>query len=286
MTIDIAAAEQFVHANARLVDRHRLATLLHGAPAGPVLEALRQYRNADGGFGHALEPDVRCPESQPAAVLHGLEILAGVDALDDPMVTDAAHWLAEVAEPDGGVTSVLPSAVGHPRAPWMEPAGGSGFLTYAIAARLWQAGIDHPWLKGATDWCWRELENADEVDGYTIKFALDFLDAVPDPRRAAAAVDRLRPHLGADGTVRVEGGTADERITPVDLSERPGAPSRALFTAEQIERDLDRLESEQQDDGGWDFDFLHWSPGQAVEWRGAITLHSLHTLQANGRLAP
>jgi len=94
MPIDINAAERFVHADARLLDRHGLAALLHGAPVAPVLDALRAYRNPDGGFGHALEPDVRAPESEPAAVLHALEVLAGIDALDDPMVADAAAWIA------------------------------------------------------------------------------------------------------------------------------------------------------------------------------------------------
>src|SRR5215207_7498837 len=97
MSVNITAAERFVLANARLLDRHRLAVLVGGAPVAPVLDALRAYRNPDGGFGHALEPDVRAPESEPAAVLHALEVLAGIDALDDPMVTDAAAWIATTA---------------------------------------------------------------------------------------------------------------------------------------------------------------------------------------------
>jgi hypothetical protein len=151
--IDLDAAEQFVHANARLIDRHRLAVLLHGAPAGPVLDALRAYRTPDGGFGHALEPDVRCPGSQPSAVLQALEILAGLGELDDPLVGEIGDWLTAITNPDGGVPTVLPSAEGHPRAPWMVPAPESGFLTYALAAKLWQAGSSHPWLEAATGWC-------------------------------------------------------------------------------------------------------------------------------------
>src|SRR5919107_4916753 len=100
MPTDVAAAERFVHANARLLDRHRLAVLLHGAPVAPVLAALRAYRNPDGGFGHALEPDVRSPESEPTCTHHALHVLAQIDALDDPMVADAAAWVATIAEPD------------------------------------------------------------------------------------------------------------------------------------------------------------------------------------------
>ena len=43
-----------------------------------VLATLRAYRNRDGGFGHALEPDVRAPESEPASTLHGLEVLGEI----------------------------------------------------------------------------------------------------------------------------------------------------------------------------------------------------------------
>lgn len=284
-TTDIEAARTFIHANGRLVDRHRLATLLDGDGTEPLLAALRAYRNPDGGFGHALEPDVRCPGSQPAATLQALEILVEAGATGDPMVAGAADWVASVAEPDGGVTTTLPSARGYPRAPWMEPSTGSGFLTYALAGRLWQAGSETRWLDGATAWCWDQLEGEEEVGGYTVKFAVDFLDAVPDPSRAAAALQRLRPALDADGCVAVPGGTENERLTPLDFSPSPGLLSRALFTDDQIDADLDRLQAGQHEDGGWTVDYLQWSPGQALEWRGIATVHALAVLRANGRLA-
>ena len=286
MPLNIAAAEQYVHANARLLERHRLAVLLGGASAAPVVDALRAYRNPDGGFGHALEPDVRDPGSQPAATLHALWILTEVGATDDPMVAGAGAWVAAIAEPDGGVPMVLPSAAGHPRAPWMQPSSGGSFLTYALAGALWAAGADEPWLHDGTAWCWAALERSEHLSANGVRFALDFLNAVPDEERARAAIERLRTRLGPDGSIPVEGGIEDERITPLDLSERPGTRSRDLFTDDQIEADLDRLEHGQQEDGGWKFDFLAWSPGQEVEWRGAVTVLALRTLHAHGRVAP
>jgi hypothetical protein len=284
MPVDLASAERFVLANARLLDRHRLAVLLHGAPVAPVLDALRAYRNPDGGFGHALEPDVRAPQSEPAATLHGLEVLAGIGALGDPMVADAAAWVATIADRDGGVPFVLPTAAAHPHAPWMVPSDGGSHLTFALAAVLWEAGSGEPWLRRATEWCWAKLERPDELSAYTVKFSLDFLDHVPDAARAGAAIEQLRSRIGADGSIPVPGGTENERLSPLTLSQRPGARSRALFTGDQIEADLDRLQQRQQDDGGWTFDWLAWSPGQSVEWRGAVTLRALATLGAHGRI--
>jgi|SRR5829696_1422224 len=284
MPIDIAAAERFVLAAARLLDRHRLAVLLHRAPREPVLAALRAYRNPDGGFGHALEPDVRSPDSEPAAVLHALGVLAEIDALDDPMVAAAAGWIGAIAAPDGGVPFVMPTAAAHPHAPWMTPSDGGSHLTFALAGVLWQAGADDPWLERATEWCWARLGSTEQLSAYTVKFALQFLDRVPDAERATPAIAALRDRIGPDGTLAVPGGTADERLTPLDLSDRPGRRSRALFTEAQIQAELDRVEAGQRDDGGWAFDWLQWSPGQVVEWRGAVTVHALATLAAHDRI--
>lgn len=57
-------AREFVYANARLLDRRRFEYHFEQGKAHPVLDALRAYQNSDGGFGSALEPDIRTPCSQ------------------------------------------------------------------------------------------------------------------------------------------------------------------------------------------------------------------------------
>jgi hypothetical protein len=168
----------------------------------------------------------------------------------------------------------------------MAPTDGGSFLTFAIAARLWDAGSSEPWLGRATDWCWSKLESSGELSAYWLKFSLDFLDHVPDQARASATIDRLRSQLGTDGSIRVPGGTENERLTPLVLSPRPECRSRALFTDDQVDIDLDLLEREQQVDGGWTFDWFAWSPGQSVEWRGILTVRALATLATHGRIRP
>ena len=44
-----ARARDFVLCNARLIDRHLFACLFEGASNEPVRDALRAYRNLDGG---------------------------------------------------------------------------------------------------------------------------------------------------------------------------------------------------------------------------------------------
>jgi hypothetical protein len=283
MAIDVPAAERFIYSSARLLDRHRAAVLLHDAPTGPALTALAAYRNPDSGYGHALEPDARGPDSETTATLHALEVLEELGGLDSPLA-DVSAWVASVAEPDGGVPFVLPTAAPYPLAPWMVADGGS-HVTFGLAALLTAAGTGSDWLAAASDWCWRQLERAAHLQGYWLKFALDFLDRTPEEARAVEVIETLRPLLRPDGSVPVGGGTADEKITALTLSPRPNGRSRALFTDEQISVGLDKLEAGQQDDGGWTFDWAAWAPAQASEWRGLVTLRALQLLRAHGRLA-
>lgn len=282
--IDIDAARRFLHTSARVLELHRAAFLLDDASPGPVVDSLRAYRNDDGGFGHALEPDLRDPNSQVSATMSALEVLAEVGAADSEMVTGALRWLESVANPDGGLAHVLPTASDYPAAPWMRPSADSSFLTYPTCAYLHRLEVRGDWLDRATEWCWQSLESAIEPPAYTICFGMIFLDVGPDRARAEDVVKRLAPRLRPDGTMPVEGGIEGEHVSPVEFSPEPGGPSRTMFTDEQISTDLDHLEGRQLDDGGWDFDFLHWSPAQSVEWRGLSTLRALRVLRANGRL--
>ena len=71
---ELEQARQFILGNARLLDRKRFAFRFEGGSAKDVVAALRPYQNVDGGFGHALEPDLRCAASQPVPTELALEI--------------------------------------------------------------------------------------------------------------------------------------------------------------------------------------------------------------------
>src|SRR6476661_7342473 len=95
------AHRTFVAANARVLDRRRFERLVDGGEAGPVRDAVAAYANPDGGLGHGLEPDGRCPGSQSAAVVMGLRVLHEADAWDDELIAGILRWLVAV-EPDEG----------------------------------------------------------------------------------------------------------------------------------------------------------------------------------------
>jgi hypothetical protein len=84
-TPDVDAAARFLAANARVLDRRRFERLFSGGDARPVRDAVAAFRNSDGGFGHALEPDGRTPASQPAAVAMALGTLDESEAWDEEL---------------------------------------------------------------------------------------------------------------------------------------------------------------------------------------------------------
>lgn len=283
MPIQFSAAETFIWSTARLVDRHRYSLLFEHGSAEAVVQALAGYRNPDGGFGHALEPDLRCPSSQPASTLYALEMLNEAGAADSELARGARAWIASIAAPDGGIPMVLPGFEAYPHSPWMAPESGS-FLTFALAAALHAGGIDgDEWLAQATEWCWRAIEMKQRPAGYWLAFACRFLDAVPDDVRARAAIASLGS-LVDPSSLAPAGGAEGEALRPLDISPRPGSRSRLLLSDEQIKAHLDAVEAEQQDDGGWMFDWLAWSPAQTTDWRGTVTIRALTWLRDNGRL--
>src|ERR671936_71985 len=103
---DFEAAAAFLAANARVLDRRRFQRMFGDGPAGPVRDAVAAYRNEDGGFGHALEPDCRAPGSQAGTVEMALRIMDEADAWDDALVLGACDWLARVAPAEGGAAFV------------------------------------------------------------------------------------------------------------------------------------------------------------------------------------
>jgi len=106
---DFEQAGQFVAATARVLDRRRFGRLFGPDGPGPVRDAVAAYRNPDGGFGHALEPDGRCPGSQPLAIALALATLDEAGAWDGELAQGALGWLELHAPAAGGVVEADPS---------------------------------------------------------------------------------------------------------------------------------------------------------------------------------
>jgi hypothetical protein len=283
-TPDFDAAADFLAGHARVLDRRMFQRLFSGGAAEPVRDAVAAYRNADGGFGHALEPDCRSAASQPAAVEMAMRIMDLADAWDERLVRDAIDWLATIAPAEGGAAFVQPSVAEGPHAPWWVPAEGASLIqTGQIAAMLYAHEIAHPWLDGATRVMWSGIEALTSPNGYEMFGVLAFLEHVPDRKRAQDAFDRVGPLLLSSGLVALDPAAEGETFGPLDFAPLPGSIARRLFDAPTVDAHLDHLAGAQRDDGGWMFNWPSWSPAAEADWRGFITVDALRVLRANGR---
>jgi hypothetical protein len=288
---DFDAAATFVAANARVIDRRRFERMFGGGAAGPVRDAVAAYRNQDGGFGQALEPDSRAPGSQPLAVEMALRIMDEADAWDDALVLAACDWLAAVAPAEGGAAGVEPSMAGWPHAPWWVPEEGhpaSVIATGLIAGTLHARGVSHPWLDRATEVMWTRIgglhggEEGSVSAEYEMIGVLRFLQHVPDRDRAREEFGRVGPLILERKLVALDPEAPGEVHGPLDFAPEPGSLARALFDDATIKAHLDHLARAQRDDGGWMFNWLAWSPAAEREWRGFLTVDALRVLRANG----
>jgi hypothetical protein len=286
MTVDLQAAQDFVHRHARLLERHRLAHLLGDAGPEPVVQTLRAYRNPDKGFGNAIEPDMRAPDSQPVGAHTALEILSEIGADEPDLSHGAADWLTTITRDDGGIPFCLPSALAYPRNPIWQPADASSLIqTAANAAALHALGVEHAWLDTADEYLWGRIEQLDLATadanvgaGYDVRFAITFLNSTPDEARANAALDAMAPHLHRFVPHEPTGGDVQ---TPLDIAPRPDSRARRLYRQDEIDAHLDAREQAQRLDGGWMFGWDEWNPTATAEWRGVLTIDALNLLRAN-----
>ena len=285
-TPDFDAAAEFVAARARVLDRRVFQRLFQGGAPDQVRDAVAAYRNDDGGFGHALEPDLRAAASQPAAVEMALRIMDAAGAWDEQLVRDAIDWLVTVAPAEGGATFVLPTLSQGPHAPWWVPAEGnpvSLIQTGQIAGVLYARGFNHPWLDSATEVMWRGIDQLTEPMAYEMFGVLEFLQHVPDRARAADALKRVGPLLFDRGLVALDPDAAGETHSPLAFAPMPDSIARSLFDEATIDAHLDHLAGAQLADGGWMFNWPAWSPAAEADWRGFLTVDALRVLRANGR---
>jgi hypothetical protein len=286
-TPDFSAAAAFVAANARVLDRRRFQRLFEDGPAAPVRDAVAAYRNDDGGFGHALEPDCRAPGSQPAAVAMALHIMDETGAWDEDLVRGACDWLAAVAPAEGGAAFVEAALAGWAHAPWWVPEEGhpaSLVATGMIAGTLHARGVSHPWLDGATEVMWNRIAKMDEPGAYEMFGVLAFLQHVPDRGRAREVFGRVGPLILERNLVALDPEAPGEVHGVLSFAPEPDSLARALFDDATIQAHLDHLVQGQKDDGGWTFNWPAWSPAAELDWRGFLTVDALRALRANGRL--
>ena len=278
-------AREFILANSRLLEQRAFAALFEGAPTQGVVDALRGYQNDDGGFGHGLEPDKRCPASLPIDVEIAFEDLVAVHARDTEMIRRACGYLSSVATPEGAVPLAFSVIEAYPHSEeWADwTYAPSVFPTASLVGFLHALDVEHPWRDKAEAWCWATIESGLPDDAHAVLRVAVFLAHVPDQGRAKRYYPAVVEHLPKAQWYRASADDPTYGVTPLSFAPAPDSPWRRLFDDDVIAGHLDRLEADQQADGGWAITWEPPSPAAVLEYRGVQTLWALRVLRAYGR---
>jgi hypothetical protein len=276
-------AVQFVWTNARLLERRVFEHAFFGGSANDVVRALRAYQNDDGGFGHALEPDLRAPDSQPLFAEFGLRTLYESRIQDAALASDVCRYLAQHADLKHGIATITESSRHYPRAEhWNYPQSEQpsfSRLTGLVGLLNWQ-GIQDAWLDNAVDVCLQHIGSEKYEDSHTILTAFCLLESLPQTDAIRELYNKLAEELMKAHFFRLDAAAQGYGLTPLDFAPVSDAYCRPIFSDAVIEEHLKALASEQDEDGGCP---IQWQPPSELaklEWRAYRTVKSLITLQS------
>ncbi len=288
----LEAARTFMSKEARPLDLALWRLAFEGGEGAAVIAALAPFQNADGGFGHGLEPDLATPASSGIATSVGLRHLrrAGAPA-DHPMVRAALGWTA--ANIADGVWTIIDAHVDDgPHAPWWnyDAELADRWLAFQFnptaeilaALYVFRAAAPEGLIEAAEARMRRTTVQTEVITG-----AYDLRCAVVLAETDSAPAD-LREGLSALLLRSVEAhDAADEHAPALDLAPTPGSWLAGVLAA-QIEPAAATLIEGQQDDGGWlpfwDWAFVDeaaWAKAKQA-WRGTLTRLAVESLAAHG----
>jgi hypothetical protein len=298
-------ASQFLMTQARPLERALFEYHFEGATVDSALSELAHFQNEDGGFGRALEADLRTPSSSALATGIGLRMLRELKcSVDHPMVHKAVAYLITTYDDKAQVwQAVSPDTNSFPHAPWWHDEEGSLerlFDGFRIIPRALIVGSLHHFsalvpmnlLDDITEDTVRYIETVKVLGsggGSDLRYAISMTEAENLPQHYAARLKtRIQEAIPA-AVVRDPIKWGSYGATPLRIVPSPKSIGAGLIQ-DELQMHLDYQITHQTPEGTWDPD---WSWGDSypeaweqakLEWRGQRTLETLTILHAFGRI--
>lgn len=292
-----ARAKQFLNTDARRLERAMFHYEFESGDATDVFTELKKFQNQDGGFGHGLEPDLRCKESSALATTVALQYLSNVQSNQkNEMIDDCFRFFANTYKNEGNGWEIIPPEADHaPRAIWWNYSGiapnwgnpNAEILSYLYTYPQFLTKELSDLQQHLTHYAINYLHNDCDISEMHEMFCFIRLFKVIPADLRSRSIDRLEQFI--DNCVVKN---PEERngycAVPLQIVDSPESRYYEKY-ADVIPYDLDRLIESQAEDGSWE---SNWTWGRYEEdwqqakreWKGCITLRNLRTLKLFNRI--
>ena len=265
-----------------------------------VVEALQSFQNDDGGFGNAIEPDLRAPESSAFGTSVAFQVMRECDmSRFGEMPGNAIEYLLNTFDETKIMWRSIPqSADASPHAPWWNQQGPEDVFssfslnpTAEILGYLYDCHKQTPTnvLSQVTDRVVAHLCALEKIEMHELLCCLRLLNTRTLPTDIRARIQGKLKDLTV-GTVACDPTQWEEyNLRPLQVVDRPDSPFMTGLE-EAVSRNLDYEIQSQNDDGSWT---PTWTWGDAfpdmwkvacLEWSGIITLEKLLILKRFNRI--
>lgn len=296
-SVQFSKARDYLLVSARPLDRSMFKFEFENWSANHVLKELAAFQNADGGFGHAMEPDFRLPDSSALATTVALQYISKLQLSKTPsMVSRALLYLLRTFDQEKQLWEIVPKSVANfPRAEWWE------WRDPQESERFWGnpnaeiAGYLHEWpesesadlRKAVTAKSFEKLrEHTESLEMHELLCYLRLAGKLPQ-RKQRELYTLLESHVRANVVV-ISNQWQAYGLRPLQVCPSPESHYYPAFKS-AINKNLDFLIESQGPEGTWDPTWqwgkykVDWQRAKE-EWKGFITLENLRFLRAYHRI--
>jgi hypothetical protein len=275
MSVSINKARDFVYTNGLLWEQALFSYLIDGGSLDRLHQCLLCYKNSDGGWGHGLEHDIKCPDSHPLALEFLLSIQRDMNVPLADLLEGTVDWVERNRNDDGSL--INPDSLHKfPHAPWWSHGGQSA--PDSITGNLIKMGACSASLAESTaKWVESNLtiEQIQTNEWLFMAYhAHDYylnLEDTPDNKPYKEATISNIMDCAKDSVEK-------NYFTLFHYASSPNTEVAKAMPQALIKKFLDYLEISQREDGGWDDEhgLKHWQP--------YFTIFILNVLKNYGRL--
>lgn len=275
MSIDLSKARDFVYRNGSLFERALFAWLFDSGSLQRLQQIIICYKNADDGFGHGFEHDLKAPQSNPLALEYLLGVMKHCGMPPGAILEGCAAWVESQMDAVGNLANP-PETRDYPLEWWWREKGGQT-MPDSIVGNLIRYGCANPSLIEKTKRWVRSNATVDSIRENEWLFmayhAFDFFFAVDDfpelERFRGATVDNI-----VDCAVKAPENQFDSLFA---FAPTPDSPIARALPDGLLGRFLDGLATSQRDAGHWvdQHDLPQWFP--------MTTINALLALRRYGR---